>query len=80
MDGRIPTVSDNDNENFRSLIKKEKATCPQILALAQLVIFCKKNEIGMENFPMTLDSSDENDEVINRKTSTTRQQVNRPSS
>ena len=76
VDGKIPSVSDNDRENFRSLIKKGKSKDFGTCSTGNLL---GKTEPGIEDFPMatTFDSSDEDDEVINSKTSTTREQVNR---
>ena len=82
VDGKIPPVSDNDRENFRSLIKKGKSKVSADFGTCSTGNLLEKTEPGIEDFPMamTFDSSDEDDEVINSKASTTREQVNRQSS
>lgn len=83
VDGKIPPVSDNDKENFRSLIRKGKSKVSADFGTCSTGNFLEKTDIGMEDFPMTFDSSDEDDEVISKQqTSTTQpqEQVNRPSS
>jgi hypothetical protein len=80
VDGKIPPVSDNDKENFRILIEKGKSKVSADFGTCSTGNILEKREIGMEPFPMTFDSGDEDDEVINSKTSTVQEQVNRPSS
>ena len=65
VDGKIPPVSDNDRENFLSLIKKGKGKVSADFGTSSTGNLLEKTEPGIEDFPMamTFDSSDEDDEV-----------------
>lgn len=79
VDGKIPPVSDDDRENFRSLIQKGKSKVSADFGTCSTGNILEKTEIEMEHLPMTFYNSDEDDEVIGSETSTTHEQVNNPS-
>lgn len=83
VDGKIPPVSDNDRENFRSLIEKGKNKVSADFGTCSTGNILEKTEVGMEHLPMTFYDSDEDDledAEVNSKTSTKHEQVNRPCS
>ena len=80
VNGKIPLVSDNDRKNFQLLIEKGKNKVSADFGSCSTGNLLEKTETDMEHFPTTFDSSEDDDEVSNNKTSTTQASVNKLSS